>query len=204
MARKFTHKRKNAKTRIPKPVYLIVAEGKNVTETQYFNSFNSSQNDYIVKAARSSYVTDPEGLWNRARNLWKQYDMSTKNGDKAFVVLDLDCDPKKLRKVNKLRGKDDIEFIVSNPCFEIWFLLHFVYTTREFKNDKDVIRELRKHIPKYEKTMDVASFINDKTGSAIRNVNKLKKYYEEIGVEHPSVDANPMTDVPVMMEVLKK
>lgn len=37
--RKFDHKKRNIENRKQKPVVLIVAEGDNVTESQYFKSF---------------------------------------------------------------------------------------------------------------------------------------------------------------------
>ena len=42
----------------------------------------------------------------------------------------------------------------NNPCFEIWFLLHFVYTGRLFSNCDQVSGELRRQdrIPSYDKT----------------------------------------------------
>lgn len=203
MARDFTKKTDRKKNRIPKSVILIVAEGRNVTETQYFKQFNNKNNPYIIKPVKPGSKTDAEGLWERAKLFWNEEGLSKDNGDRAFVVLDLDCDSKKLELVKRLHGKDNIEFIVSNPCFEVWFLLHFKYTTHCFKNDKEVIQELRKHIPKYEKTMDVNECLKDKIDFAVGNVERLKNHYNKIEAVYPSVDANPMTDVPVIMEVLK-
>ncbi len=37
------------------------------------------------------------------------------------------------------------------PSIEFWFLLHYVCTTREFKNSNEAIIELKKHIPDYSK-----------------------------------------------------
>ncbi|UOY06574.1 RloB family protein [Muricauda sp. SCSIO 64092] len=40
----------------------------------------------------------------------------------------------------------------SLPSIELWFLLHFVQTSRHFQSSKSVERELRKHIKNYAKT----------------------------------------------------
>lgn len=37
--RKFENKKRNSESRKQKPIILIVAEGDNVTESQYFKSF---------------------------------------------------------------------------------------------------------------------------------------------------------------------
>lgn len=203
MARDFTKKTNRKRNRITKSVILIVAEGRNVTESQYFEQLNKKDNSFRIILAKPGSTTDAEGLWKKAKQYWDTKELSEENGDRAFVVLDLDCDSKKLEIVNRLNGKDNIKFIVSNPSFEIWFLLHYGYTTHCFKDSKEVIRSLKKHIPKYEKTMDVFELLKDKTNIAVNNVNKLKKHYDKLEVECPSIDANPMTDVPKIMEVLK-
>lgn len=40
--------------------------------------------------------------------------------------------------------KKGVKILESNPCFEIWFLLHFDYTTKLFDSCDAVTRELRK------------------------------------------------------------
>ena len=55
----------------------------------------------------------------------------------------------KSRKENR-----DILFIETCPCTEFWFLLHFLpdNTVRRFQNYDQLIPELRKYMPGYEKT----------------------------------------------------
>ena len=33
---------------------------------------------------------------------WKRYELSAKNGDKAYIVLDMDCNPRKVKLVKEL------------------------------------------------------------------------------------------------------
>lgn len=49
--------------------------------------------------------------------------------------------------------QNEIYFIESNPAFEFWLLLHFVFTDRQFRNCDEVITELKKNgrLEKYEK-----------------------------------------------------
>lgn len=55
----------------------------------------------------------------------------------------------KTRKENR-----DIMFIETSPCTEFWFLLHFLpdNTVRRYQNYDQLIPELRKYMPGYEKT----------------------------------------------------
>lgn len=41
---------------------------------------------------------------------------------------------------------------VSNPCFELWILLHFVKTDKPFSNCRDVLADLKKEAPLYTKS----------------------------------------------------
>jgi len=55
--------------------------------------------------------------------------------------------------------KNEIYFIESNPAFEFWLLLHFVFTDRQFRNCDEVITELKKNgrLEKYEKSIEYFS-----------------------------------------------
>ena len=95
---------------------------------------------------------------------------------------------------------ESISFIVSNPTFEIWFLLHFKYTTKAYLNGNAVISELKKYIPDYKKSMDCYLKCGDKIAKAINNCVKHKKFYSDL--KWPSVECNPRTDMGELMELL--
>ena len=59
---------------------------------------------------------------------WNELELEEDIGDKGFIVLDIDNDERKAIKVYELIQNNkypSIRFIVSNPAFEVWFLLHF-------------------------------------------------------------------------------
>ena len=73
---------------------------------------------------------------------------------------------KRKRKVHR----DDAKLIVSNPCFEIWYLNHFRYTTRSFNCIRELMDELCNFLPCYEKNGDYyRSHLKTKTTDAIIN-----------------------------------
>ena len=45
-------------------------------------------------------------------------------------------------------------FIETNPCTEFWFLLHFLPSVvcRQYESYEQLLPELQKHMPGYEKT----------------------------------------------------
>ena len=56
---------------------------------------------------------------------------------------------------NKLLKNAKITVIETHPCLEFWYLLHFKpYSAKTYTNCHEVIRELKKYIPDYEKSND--------------------------------------------------
>src|SRR3546814_11877296 len=60
-----------------------------------------------------------------------------------------------LAKTAKPRKGQQFELAISNPCFEVWVLLHFERSARPFANCQEVIRSLKQHRPEYTKSNKV-------------------------------------------------
>ena len=119
------------------------------------------------------------------------------------VVLDLDCDDRKGKLIEKLEaGTKVAHFIVSNPCFEVWYLLHYRYTTHAFSNSTEVIKELRNYIASYEKNRDISKLLSDRIETAYQNALKLENYFQQNGYSWPSNESNPRTDMPAVIEAI--
>jgi len=58
------------------------------------------------------------------------------------------------RAVDKA-ASNQLGLAVSTPAFEYWYLLHFVYTNKPFRDAGEVIEALKAHIPHYEKKQDI-------------------------------------------------
>lgn len=126
--------------------------------------------------------------------------------DKAYCVFDTDTKPEKniqIESAIKLAKDNDIIPIVSAPCVELWFLLHYEYTTAVI-NSNDVIERLKKHYPKYEKNCNIYSEIKDRVDIAIKNSKKLEKYQKQNNKKLQTVDANPYTEMYKLVEELMK
>ena len=52
---------------------------------------------------------------------------------------------------NKYADNKNVLICESMPAIELWFLLHFVYTTKEFMNCAQVVEDLKNYLPEYEK-----------------------------------------------------
>lgn len=69
-------------------------------------------------------------------------------GDRIFCLVDLDLSTKQLKKVEeeknkKARGKCQVEFILSNPCFEAWLLFYFVPHPKVEQSSQKVKEQLK-------------------------------------------------------------
>ena len=120
---------------------IITAEGKNETEAKYFDGFRTPDCPYIIKIHKAGNLTDPTKLAESIRKRWAAEEADVRTGDMAFVVVDLDNKEDKAKEIQQLEAKNRVEkFIVSNPCFEVWYLLHYGFSTKSYINADAVIR----------------------------------------------------------------
>ncbi|NET85048.1 MAG: RloB domain-containing protein [Moorea sp. SIO1F2] len=184
---------------------LIVVEGK--TEYNYLKSLNKSLKLPTIKVE----VVDGKGgsplvIVEKACDLCKG-----KNYEKIFCVFDGDK-PEEYKKAlkevkkNDKNDKNDITAIPSIPCFELWFLLHYRYTTQHFCKCNDVIDqinyELRKEDNIYDKNMDMYSLLEKKLDKAIARAKRLEEYHKE--EQTLNIDcANPLTKVHQLVKYLQ-
>lgn len=191
------------KFRKTKNKIIIAVEGANKTEKIYFDNFDDGKKDYSITIAKGN-DTDPLKL---VKSLYKEINklgVDLSNGDKAFCVFDTDVDINKNRIINEAREyvKDkNIQIITSTPCVELWFLLHYEYTTANLSNN-DVMKKLKGHCPKYEKNVNIFSIINDNVDVAISRAKKLEQYQSDNDRKIGTVEANPCTEMYKIVEYL--
>ena len=152
--------------------------------------------NYIIKLANGN-STDPVKMVNDIIRTMRLNEIDSKYGDKVYCVFDGDMNDSKNAQIIKamsLASKYNIEIIVSNPCFEEWFLCHFEYTTK-YLSSNEVINKLRIYIPNYEKNLDIFNRINDFTDTGVRNAKKQVKYHESLGRNINLVQSNPCISV---------
>ncbi len=175
--------KRGIRKRIRRKMIVIGCEGNNITEKNYFQSL-SMPNYRVIFAPGND--TDPVHIVNCVKKKIMQID--TMKGDMAFCVFDIDNlekQEKQFLEAKKIADKKSIQMISSNPCFEVWFLEHFIYTTKPFSHSKDVIEELKKYIPDYDKTKNYSELLNDKLEIAMANCKKLELYHLEC--QHESI-----------------
>lgn len=204
-----TDLRRSAEKKSPYETVLIVCEGEK-TEVNYFKGLiqNERLNTANIEITHSEKGSAPISIVECAIK-----NAEAREGlDRVFCVFDRDSHPSYELAINKInsykssrksKSKPRFEVIVSSPCFEIWILLHFVYTTKSYnRTDKrsscdKVVTDLKKHISDYEKNIDnLYEQTKQYHERAISNAEKLKN--DNIQTN----STNPATNVHTLIQYL--
>lgn len=186
-----------------KQFFLIVCEGKK-TEKYYFESLKREWQftsvEIRIKGPRESGHTDPKGIVDFAKE--QMIEINNENKDEeienknVWCVFDRDAH---LNHENAIKMAKDNGFGVafSNPCFELWYLLHFREQTAHIERSvakKELRIEFKnRNMPKYEKNMDgVFKLLEDSIAVAESMAKKLRKKHKGDG--NPDTH-NPSTSV---------
>lgn len=202
MVRKVDQKKRGKVSRKAKKIILIGAEGKNQTERKYFKAFNQVQSEYKIMAGKGNN-TDPVGVVEDLLKSAKQEELDLKDGDMLACFVDVDFKngrDQELRAAMKLARQNNISVFLSNPCFEIWYLLHFRYSTKLYGSNEEVIKELGSYISDYSKSKDVYDLIENKIDQALLNTKRLESYHLENGTNDrlkklPSTEAYKLIEM---------
>lgn len=129
-------------SREPARSVLVLVEGAE-TETQYLNG--------VLRALdlKSVEVRGPAGV---PKSMVETAVEEKPDYDEVWCVFDVDSHPRLNEALEQARA-NKINVALSNPCFEVFLLLHYRLYTKPCDR-REVIRELRKYIPKYDKKID--------------------------------------------------
>lgn len=208
--------RRGSKPRRTKPVILIVTEGEK-SEPKYFEHFRTRQNNVevrVVPNSKNGSKTDYLNLIRKASRICKDDDLSSKSGDSVWIIADGDVNyqaadavKKKNEALTQARAtaeKEAYSLLISNPCFELWYLLHLRYTTAHLP-DYDAVKKALEQvgIKDYEKHNDLYEQLSSETLEAIKRAKRLEAHQVENGFALPlGIDTNPFTEIYRLVEKL--
>jgi len=200
-------RRKRAK-RSPYDMVLIVCEGEK-TEPNYIKALidDFRLNTANVVVANNIAGSSPRAIVDFALHEYGK----EREYDRVYCVFDKDRHATYENALDKIRrarlsNSHSIIAINSVPCFELWLLLHFVYTTKQYGARPGsicakVISDLKRYIPNYAKgNIDIYKVTKDKIGIAIDNSRNVIMYCEAGGTDMPSTK---MHDLVVYLMGLK-
>lgn len=186
-----------------RPIIYIICEGKE-TETKYFKHFRT-RNCLVDIVPISSKHKAAEHLVKHARSLLSQSDYFPKDGDQLWCVFDCDDNTNaELKNAACYAEKHGYKIAYSNPCFEYWYLLHFVKQNSHLNGADEVLRLLQSKglLEKYEKSLDVfAELLPHQTEAIQRAKERLEQLYRD-NIVILSRDSNPVTTVHEFVEYL--
>ena len=208
--------RRKTNSRKERPLVLIVPEGT-TTEKEYFQHFNSPEKRVQVEVVENTSrgaKTDYASLLKKAVYYKKKYGLSKAKGDSVWVVADGDVDyntpgsgdakDRALVETRALAEKNDVTVLISNPCFELWYYLHFDYSTGFVKSYQAMREKLLSSLPDYDKNTDEFEMLKDKTDIAIERAKRLEEYHRENGESLPfKLHVNPFTEVYRLVKKIK-
>ncbi|MCX4248033.1 RloB family protein [Paraliomyxa miuraensis] len=189
--------------RRPHKRFLVLCEGKN-TEPQYIKGFKRWCRNPLVDVEIAPDHGVPRTLVERARDLAKEAKERARREqddnlsyDEVWCVFDRDEHPH-VDDACQMARDNDIEIALSNPCFELWLLLHF-RESPGLQNRWDVVRMLKKFVPGYDKHVDFDVYASGYEAAVVR-ARRLDEAARTDGEE----DRNPTTGVHRMTESIRE
>lgn len=168
----------------PKPRILVVTEGR-LTEPQYLDGFvKACRNPRVCLVVARDHGT-PRRLVEIAKELKGQAQQEARKHDDenllydaVWCVFDVDEHPKIDEAVDMARA-NGIRLAISNPCFELWLLLHF----RDSPGSQHRHRlqdMMGTYVADYAKSIDFGLFAGGYT-DAVARARRLEKAADEAG-----------------------
>jgi RloB-like protein len=180
--------------RDPMPVVLIVCEGER-TEPEYLEGYRRACRNPRVTVRTVSKRVTPEGL---VRLAVEHRDRAEPGFyDSVWCVFDVD-DHLTLPKAKSQASQAGVELAVSNPCFELWLLLHF-QEPPGMQDRNRVQAMLRKHVPRYDKGVDFSTYQSGHPHAAKR-AERLDQTADKAG----ETGRNPSTGVYRITRMIEK
>lgn len=141
--------------RTAKPTIIIICEGE-ITEPKYFDSFKIKYGNNLVEVHPIGIGGAPETVVQKAiEELQKRKREAKKSGNsfdleiEAWAAFDRDDIPmSKIRDAIALAERNKVFVAFSNPCFEVWGLMHYSLYSRP-GHQSECHKALEKVLPGY-------------------------------------------------------
>lgn len=193
----------------PKPTILIICEGE-TTEPKYFEDFKTKCENSLVEVEAIGIGGAPETVVSKAiEELQERQKLARKSGNsfeleiEVWAAFDRDDIPmSKIRSAIALAERNNVSVAFSNPCFEVWGLMHYSAYAKP-GHQSECHKALKKVLPGYCHQDNPILDLNELTPryeAAVKNAKisliEREKDGEKIG--------DPSTTVFLLTEQIKK
>lgn len=178
----------------PKQRLLICCEGK-VTEPSYFGALKAEVRNSLLEIQIYGRGESPKTLVESAveRKRWAEKEAArlkddTVLYDEVWCVFDVDSHPN-IPDAKQQATDNNVRLAISNPCFEVWMLLHFQEQTA-YIDRGHLKRACCKHVKNYKKEIPYDT-VRPTYGKAVTRAKNLDRMHVRSG----KPGANPSTGV---------
>ncbi len=179
-------------SKAPRSLFYICCEGQ-LTEKLYFQGIRSDLRANNLKIEHCG--GNPLEMVERALDIVRSEPIDHSLGDQIWCVFDIEWPQKHpyVREALELAARHGVHCAISNPCFELWLLLHFSDQWATLST-QDACRLLEKHLPSYSARRKSLDYQTLKLGfqSAKRRAQQLERRHEP---SRPVDNKNPSTSI---------
>ncbi|UUU23821.1 RloB family protein [Streptomyces sp. DSM 40750] len=168
---------------------LLIVCGAAVTESDYLRGLVA---DVVNLAVTVRVITKPCAPSQLVKYAVGQRDLGQGDFDEVWCVFDVD-EFQDVRRAVDLAEEEGIDVAVSNPCFELWLILHFAPHTAYARTYRELLPHLTRHLPRYDKARLDFRHFSDGWRTAATRARQLAPR----GKEH---EANPASGVWALVE----
>ncbi len=195
--------RRGAARREPRKRLLVLCEGK-LTEPGYFRAFRHEHRSQLVEVEVVPECGVPKSLVELAVERKKRAEKEARRSgdpylkyDEVWCVFDIDAHPNLLEA--KQQAEDNgLKLAVSNPCFELWILLHF-QDQRAHQERGWIQAACREHLPDFVKEVPYDR-VQPTYAEAVARAKALDKWQ----AEQNRPGGNPCTAVHELTERIEE
>lgn len=175
--------------RTPRKTLFVVCEGKR-TEPEYLNALKREPSvrdvaavDLRIESGIGSSV--PLTLVSRSSEARRRALDEEGEIDEFWCVFDVEwpTNHPDIPQAVEMARKNEIHLAISNPCFEVWLILHFQAHNR-WLNNVDARRLRQKLDGAKDKGLDAAAYMKTR-GAASHRAAKLDEQHARNGLTFP-------------------
>lgn len=186
----------------PKKRFLVVCEGER-TEPEYLRGLNKHFSRAIVELDIPAEHGVPLTLVKIARRRKENASKEARRTgddfhayDQVWCAFDIDEHPN-VNDAKQLAGAHAIDLAISNPCIELWLLLHF-RDNPGMRHRHDLQSMMRDHVAGYDKGVSFDAYLPGYE-EAVQRAQRIEREAEEQGEE----GRNPSTSIWKLTQALR-
>ena len=198
--------RRRVASRAPKRTFLVFCEGQR-TEPDYLKALKREPAvrdlaSVDIRIHEDTLGSAPLTLVKAAADARARYGQDQSEIDEVWCLFDVEW-PKNhpnLKKAIALAKRSNVKVAVSNPCFELWLLLHF-RDQNAWLDTNAAKRLLRGHDTSQDKSLNGATYMPQRAEAA-RRARALDARHRGNGTNFP--DDNPSSGMHHFLEAVEQ